>query len=370
MLKSLTAFLRALLFPPSPCNIGALLHAATTGDCESLNDLLKSANPNRRLADGSTLLINVSISEHLRPARRLEVLELLLRAGSEVDRSNRRRQTPLMYAVGMGEESFCVALLDAGASLTKTDQAGDSALIWATSTAKLLRLSFLIERGANVSHQNFLKRTPIMYAARNGSLPYIEELLAAGADARAVDAEGNDALLLSCLMGKSDIATRLAALSPDRRNKLSLHAAASVGFDDIVASCLGDTARLLERNEKGFTALELAVMYRRKETLQLLLPHYKSHQAVLGMALGCATLSKSLEIMQLLLEQSADPNVPDEVGDTALIHAARSDFADGVRLLLKHGAEKKHKNKAGDDAQDAAQSTRSFNALQALFRKV
>jgi len=47
-----------------------------------------------------------------------------------------------------------------------------------------------------------------------------------------------------------------------------------------------------------------------------------------------------LDVVKLLLEHGADPNVQDDEGETPLHHAAAwRDNVDIVRLLLEHGAD-------------------------------
>lgn len=58
------------------------------------------------------------------------------------------------------------------------------------------------------------------------------------------------------------------------------------------------------------------------------------------------------QTVALLLQAGADPNIQDNVGDTALVEAARAGHADVVDLLLKAGANPAIKNNEGKTARD------------------
>ena len=58
----------------------------------------------------------------------------------------------------------------------------------------------------------------------------------------------------------------------------------------------------------------------------------------------------SLKLCQLLIDNHAEVNVQDNLGNTALHHAIRHDRFETVQFLLNHGADQNIKNKVGDDA--------------------
>jgi ankyrin repeat protein len=365
VLRNIANILKSILFPLSSCDQGALLNAAATGELQELKELLVRVNPNFRLNDGTTLLINVAISQYLKEPARIKVFEILKQAGASVDLADRRGITPLMYATGLGETAFCAILIESGASLSKADQLGDNALIWAASTGKLASIKFMI---SNVNHAGNLKRTALMYAARNGNLEHVKELIDSGADIRIKDAQGYHALLLACLAGKAEVARYLANLVPELCKDLTLAAAASVGFCEHISRLIGDKAQLVGKNENGFTPLELAVIFNQSEAVIMLLPYYAEQIQLKSLALGSAVLGKSIQLMQLILDSGVNINYADEIGETALMHAVRLDFAQGAQLLFNYGANKNIKNNAGDDAQDIAQAVKSYEALQVIFK--
>lgn len=364
-------WIRRILFPLNSCQQNAILYAAVTGDTREIAELLDGTDPNIRFGDGSTLLTNVIISDGLNSVSRLEVVRLLHGHGVDVDWPGKDGITPLMLASGTGDVELCSTLISLGASVRRRDRNGDTALIWAASTNALASLKLLLDAGADVNHVGGHRRTALMYAARKGALEYVRELLEAGANVSLKDSEGSYALTLACSLGKREVALVLITQEPTTSRELSLLHAASVGFEEIVEQRLREGANLFERNECGFCALDLTIIYAQDSVFQRLLPLYSSKLEALNQALGCAILGDSIEYVRQLLLKGAEPNSADEVGDTPLIHAARRNSVAISEVLIASGANPLQKNRAGDDAIDIAQRSNSsevFRFLAALPR--
>jgi len=89
--------------------------------------------------------------------------------------------TPLMYAALYADAPALRALIEAGADPNATNDAGATALFWATDDPAKVRL--LLERGASVTVKSLDGRTPLMVAAgRAGSSEVLLLLLDKGAD--------------------------------------------------------------------------------------------------------------------------------------------------------------------------------------------
>jgi ankyrin repeat protein len=95
----------------------------------------------------------------------------------------------------------------------------------------------------------------------------------------------------------------------------------------------------------GFTPLMVAIEGRELELARFLIEHGADVNHVVSDAcqatpLHCAACEETKEILSLLLQRGADPNVYDEPRRmTPLLFAAKNGSADCVRLLLNHGAD-------------------------------
>lgn len=84
----------------------------------------------------------------------------------------------------------------------------------------------------------------------------------------------------------------------------------------------------------------------------------------------CSALPAALETMQRLLVHGADPNLPDDNGNTALHHAVEMRYLETVRLLLEHGADASLRNRHEMSPMDVARRNRDVEISRMLDESV
>lgn len=102
-----------------------------------------------------------------------------------------------------------------------------------------------------------------------------------------------------------------------------------------------------------WSPLGAATLYNNKNMVQLLLDHGADpnmQDRSLQTPLFHASANDHLDIAQLLLDHGADPNIRDRIGGTALMEASANNYHSIVRLLLDHGADPNIRDKHGDTA--------------------
>jgi ankyrin repeat protein len=164
----------------------------------------------------------------------------------------------------------------------------------------------------------------LIESAKYGRLDLVYTFLAAGADVRWVDDNGNTAL----------------------------HLAAMNRHHDVVKVLLERGADMDEENDCGQTPLHLAVLSGREaiNIVQLLLER--------GADLSAADLQRRTplhlaasrshgDVVRLLLEKGADLSAVDQKGKTPLYSAAQAGYEGIVRLLLENGADLSAADSAG-----------------------
>lgn len=107
----------------------------------------------------------------------MEVLELLLDFGADINGSNRHRSNPLLLAVEYGHLAMVKALVDRGANLDCEDNDGDTPLILALDCQHKEITEYLIDQeGIDVVKANNVGETPMTMAAFQGYRVVIERL--------------------------------------------------------------------------------------------------------------------------------------------------------------------------------------------------
>ncbi len=127
----------------------------------------------------------------------------------------------------------------------------------------------------------------------------------------------------------------------DEYGRTPLHYACLKGDDELVQKLVEEKADINLADDNGMTPLHFAAQERR------------------------------IEIVELLLRAGADPNRYDAHGNgplfTAVMNSRDTGF-EGVRLFLKYGADRHHKNKHGRSSLDMA--TTIAHGLEKPFEEI
>src|SRR5688572_29248936 len=172
----------------------------------------------------------------------LAQLQALVKGGADPNVADPRGgATPLMYAAAVGSTAAMNILLDNGAKANATNATGATALMWAATDIAKVRL--LLSRGADVNIASQRGRTALQSAARSDrSAAIVRLLLAAGADAKAVDGAKANALHAATLGNDTDTIRLIVDAGAD------VNAADFAGFTPLINAAANrnlDATRLL-----------------------------------------------------------------------------------------------------------------------------
>jgi uncharacterized protein len=351
---------------------GTLTDAVRIGDRAEVQHLLKAhSDVNVADADGTTALQWAVYADDLETAR------LLLRAGADAKIANRYGVTPLSLAATNRNAAMAEALLNAGADAraqvpdgdtilmtaartgnpeivrlllehgadvnAKGGAYGETALVWAAEENHAEAAEVLIEHGADVNARtNPLERakdrfglegvltilphgswTPLMYAARQGSLEAARTLVDRGASLNLTDPDGSTALVLAIINGHYDTAALLAEKGADPNITDAAGMAALYATVDMntLGEVYGHPARA---TTSKVTALDL---------MKVLLEHAANPNA---------------QLKTPMLQRAHTPGEPAlGQGSTPMMRAAKNGDAAAIRLLLDHGADFNARQKNG-----------------------
>ncbi len=159
------------------------------------------------------------------------LVKMLLDAGAKVDSANPDGETALMTAISGGDISVVQLLVDAGANVNTVEKFhNQTPLMYAAAAnrnaSKMVKL--LLSKGADVKPRALYSDWPsqvtseprtqyrsvggltaLLYAARNGCYPCVEDLIAAGADVNVPTPEGITPLMIALDNEHNDVAKLL-----------------------------------------------------------------------------------------------------------------------------------------------------------------
>jgi uncharacterized protein len=400
---------------------GTLSGAVQAGDRDQVQHLLKKhADVNAPDPDGTTPLEWAVYNDDLDTAK------LLLRAGADPKIANRYGVTPLSLAATNRDAAMAEALLKAGADPNaklpggstmlmsaartgnpdivrlliehgadvhaKGEQYGETALVWAVDQNHAEAAKVLIAHGADVNARtNPLEHekdrfglegvltilphgdwTPLMYAARQGSLDAARVLVDAGASLNVTDPDGTSALLVAIINGHYDTAAMLTERGADPN--LTDKAGMGALYAAIDMNTLGE---VFGRPERPSTSKLSAI-----DLMKVLLAHGADPNATLKsptlqrahtpgdglLNVGSTPLMRAAKngdsaAIHLLLEHGANPNAVQKNGTTALMlasgmgrgtgaftkdYATEAELLDAVKVLVAAGANVGAANEFGD----------------------
>jgi ankyrin repeat protein len=152
---------------------------------------------------GNTPLIVAIWKLSLKPSTQ-KMIEVLIKAGADVNKPNLSGDTPLILAAEQeGYGPIVQLLIDAGADLNKTDNMGNAPLMAATSAGRQDIAQRLLKAGANVNEEGKYGGA-LHQAVENNHEKLVKLLLEAGADVNKVG-NGQTPLHIAALKGNSEI---------------------------------------------------------------------------------------------------------------------------------------------------------------------
>ena len=342
----------------SPDGSTTLLIAAYEGDATRVAQLLKAgADPRQGNRYGATPL-----SEAARQGN-LPVMRLLLQAGADANEANADGQTALMAVARTGNVEAARLLQHHGAHIeTRERWGGQTALLWAAAQNQPQMVRWLLAQGADIETRSTVRDwqrrvtaegrpkdmnrggfTALLFAAREGHLDCLRELLRAKANINNADPDGTTALVLALMNGHWDAAKLLIDAGADV-NQWDLYGQSPL-YMAVDMKTLPAGARVelpgLDRSN-GTDLIELLLAKGANPNLQLKLrPPYRQavfdRNADFALIAGStpllrAAVAADVETMQRLLAAGARVDLPNEEGVTPLMAAVS---ASGTRGKLK-----------------------------------
>uniref|UniRef100_A0A8C2I296 Ankyrin 1, erythrocytic a n=1 Tax=Cyprinus carpio TaxID=7962 RepID=A0A8C2I296_CYPCA len=275
--------------------------------------------------------------------------------------------TPLHIAAHYENLNVAQLLLNRGADVNFTPKNGITPLHIASRRGNVIMVRLLLDRGAKIDAKTKDELTPLHCAARNGHVRIIEILLDQGAPIQAKTKNGLSPIHMAAQGDHLDCIRQLlqynAEIDDITLDHLTpLHVAAHCGHHRMAKVLLDKGAKPNTRALNGFTPLHIACKKNHMRVMDLLLKHSASLEAVTESGLTPLHVSSfmgHLNIVKILMQKGASPYtevchseyvimylyINDD--QTPLHCAARMGHNEMVKLLLEHKANPNSTTTAG-----------------------
>ncbi len=347
------------------------------------------------------------------------MIRLLLDAGVDPNSANPGGETALMTAARTGKVDAVTLLLDRGANVNAKDTVhGQTALMWAVLENHADMVNLLLTRGADVNaHTNVTitkgeyvparpaaasgngiirqralptpngGMTPLLFAIRDGNVAMMRLVLDRGADVNLSSGNHTTPLLIALLNGQVGIATSWLTKGADVNATDDYHRGAlfaAIDLRNFNHEKYGDLPT------DGQDPLDLIKVLLKKDAN----PNLKTDTVPVHGLMQFdaswvnfdgetpfvrAALSGDIEVMRLLLENGADPNIATTQGSTALMAASginwipgqtytrsEADYVQAVKLCIERGAPVNASNTLGLTAMHGAANRGWTSIMQIL----
>lgn len=212
----------------------------------------------------------------------------------------------------------------------------------------------------------------LMEAARSGDAEAIRTMLQKNPELASKSMPNGESPLTAALYHGKQAAVEALL---DCGVNVSIHEAAALGDWDTIAYMLNMEQRLIsEYSYDGWTPLHLACFFGGYEAAELLIKrgadvNARSKNGMSNMPIHAAAAGKRTAIVQLLLDNGADPNVQQNGGWTPIQQSVSHYDIGMTELLLHYGADPHLAQDAGVTAFDIAEEKGYGELLEILRRK-
>jgi ankyrin repeat protein len=317
-----------------------------------------------------------------RVSREVNTLDILLKAGADVNALSGIYGTALNVTVAFNFEEGFARLLEAGADpCRRENDSGNAALHiaaylgnYATRSEHFIHM--LLDAGADINAIDELEGTPLTVAVERRNIAMIRTLLQAGADVNTQGPYSIAALVKAAYWGDVEVLLCLLNAGADLNvvenydGMTALGAAAGAGHMEIVRTLLqaGADVNVVSRRLKG--ALAEAARTGNIAILNCLLDagadvNLRGERC--ATALEAASTEGHIEVVRRLIEAGADAKASSRWSETSLIEAAMRGMIDVVDCLLEAGADPDVGGRNYKSAFEAALDVRNYEIYERLI---
>ena len=279
--------------------------------------------------------------------RRTGLINTLLKEGADPSIADTSGNTCLHEAVTQSSsKAILLAIIDHGAVVNATNQENETALLVACIKRNTCIINILLNAGADPNIAATNGNTCLHYAADN-DIPQeiVQAIIDHGADVNATNKTNQTALLLAYHKGKADIINTLL----------------NAGADPNIAVTDGNTCLHYAAQDRFFPKEAIRAAINKGANVNA--TNHKNQTVVL---LACK--KGNTNIINMLLDAGADPNVADTNGYTCLHATAYCGVRQGVfQAIIDHGVDVNATNKQNQTALLVACTQQNTDLINTLL---
>jgi ankyrin repeat protein len=280
-------------------------------------------------------------------AGQLEVIKYLLdECHADIDSQTNENHSPLSIAVLKGHKHVIDYFINTyDMDINFKTILGETPLHAAVrNRTNAIDIEYLINKGADINAKDLGDRTPLHIAARYGNQQLSQMLIEKGkAKINAKNKNGLTPLHLAIKYEHLMVIEYLIKAGADINAKTNdgstpLHMAIQTGCRKTVNFLINKGADKTAKDDNGQTILHYAVLSGSVEFFTFVIKGNK-HLINLQTKNGCTLLhiaiqNRSQELVKFLIEEGADQNIKDKIGQTPLNYAKKYGKPDIINLLL------------------------------------
>ncbi|MGL4982723.1 MAG: ankyrin repeat domain-containing protein [Treponemataceae bacterium] len=327
------------------------LHIAVqNGNLTIIQDLLDAkADTNASDLKGRTPLFFIYPEES-----RTKTYELLLQGGSNPNVKDIEGETPLHFATrNLIDVSALTMLIDAGADFNERNIRGETPLALAVEKNLVNHAAYFVEKGSDIHNEDIVGFTPIL-GAYSTTFEMVKAVITK-TNITSRNLLGNTPLHIAALQGVSKtILDYLYSCNAviDARNvygNTPLYMAVQNNHKDIGLSLLAKGADIFHNNSKNYSPLRLA-FERGEDTSDWMINStvIKARDNIGNSALHHAANWQFNDAVSLLIERKITVDLKNSNGETALFFATKVNNPSIIQILLDGKADKNARDLLGN----------------------
>ncbi|ORX46187.1 ankyrin [Piromyces finnis] len=303
-----------------------------------------------RGVDVNSLFVNKNITPLMQAINTgdADILKCIIDAGAKINQEDDCYNTPFMKVCNTMNQDMIKCLVEGGIDINKIYSWGDTALTYAISFSKSLKLvEYLVDLGADVNKPNDDGDTPLLSAIHEKNLSIVKYLIDQGADPNLKDGQGETPLITAIQIKNIDISIIHYLIEHGAdvngkgiKGKTPFYYAVKFGNIDIVKYLIDHGAVVKTKNKTINIDLIHAVKINAMETIKhLMKTEVNTEKNYWGdIPLFYAIENENIEAVNYLIQQGAEVNTGNRWNKNPLNVAIQTENLAIIHSLVKYGA--------------------------------